>query len=903
VVFFKYFVKSSGQFVSGILPPAQIAFDSNTGTVGFETKYFGQFQAVYISGLVITETREVNSTQGAVKKEAGGESTPKFVRPSCTLSSALKTTTQNPMDLDLVCNKVVAGLSVSSFDITNGAATEFSGEGKTFKLSVMATALGQVSVALKDSAGKDAEGNGTFPETYLYTWQSGSPDDQTPVLPQVAITAPASGDEVESGAVQTIIGTCSPNGASIIVTLDGKTLQSSCTAGAFSVTNTWSVGSGSKTVTATVTAEGGNQNTNSVTINHILALSVVARYTLGQQWTSGLRTANPTESCDGSESLGHDQCFFGGPYRSVAVSGFISCSGLSMTDDQNFFDWTCAVQNGVAIFHSKPRAGTRLGTLLEASAAAPFVKWKANRVVAKLGTVVVGKSNTESAWWSDTLVRLSDTGFQDLTGTHKIFAVTTNLETEGLNLNGDNQALIVMDGASLTAKDDGTENCDFETGEFPGNVPVNPGKCLVASGSQLMLWIEGDFDAKTATGNFDVALFIKYHQGLRLEQATVKRADLFGAELDGIGTEAVNLTSHSNGSGVAIKGQGYSRFRDLRTYNNDAVGLSVESEYGIYNGVRSFSNGNIGIEVWSSNVVISDFIVSNNDNAAIHLPYDVTKTAFLSGLVVANNEDGIELGDDSINNVFANIAVLLSSVWSIKTVGGPNTFSNTAIGHTSSILDVQTSDPPTSVTFVNQLQTQGVNGCNTDNTNLISGCATTSDPALTIINNLDTTGLFQPGSNALHSSGINWSQPLGKFQTIGRSQSTPLFMAAENIGPCNASETGYCSVYDWSILNGYTGQIKAANGVFPATAGQACPVNGNAVLTVNATNFLAGAIEMLGDELGNDNGLCESNEACLFQPNIGAYQGQGSLYPHSCTFTDGTVSGITLWGFSINGAS
>lgn len=38
--------------------------------------------------------------------------------------------------------------------------------------------------------------------------------------------------------------------------------------------------------------------------------------------------------------------------------------------------------------------------------------------------------------------------------------------------------------------------------------------------------------------------------------------------------------------------------------------------------------------------------------------------------------------------------------------------------------------------------------------------------------------------------------------------------------------------------------------------------------------FLAHANEIFGDGIGNDNGLCESNETCVYNPNIGAYQGQ-----------------------------
>jgi hypothetical protein len=60
------------------------------------------------------------------------------------------------------------------------------------------------------------------------------------------------------------------------------------------------------------------------------------------------------------------------------------------------------------------------------------------------------------------------------------------------------------------------------------------------------------------------------------------------------------------------------------------------------------------------------------------------------------------------------------------------------------------------------------------------------------------------------------------------------------------------------------------------------------------------ATELKGDGVGNDNGLCESNEACLFTPNLGSYQGDGILLPPGA-FTDGTLTGITLFKYSNNG--
>ena len=81
--------------------------------------------------------------------------------------------------------------------------------------------------------------------------------------------------------------------------------------------------------------------------------------------------------------------------------------------------------------------------------------------------------------------------------------------------------------------------------------------------------------------------------------------------------------------------------------------------------------------------------------------------------------------------------------------------------------------------------------------------------------------------------------------------------------------------------------------------------NGNDTAThtwsdASTVTFLQNAAELLGDGIGNDNGLCESNETCLHTPNIGAYQGHANLVSAGA-FTDGTITGVTLMRYENNG--
>ncbi|MCM2278594.1 MAG: right-handed parallel beta-helix repeat-containing protein [Oligoflexia bacterium] len=104
---------------------------------------------------------------------------------------------------------------------------------------------------------------------------------------------------------------------------------------------------------------------------------------------------------------------------------------------------------------------------------------------------------------------------------------------------------------------------------------------------------------------------------------------------------------------------------------------------------------------------------------------------------------------------------------------------------------------------------------------------------------------------------------------------------------------------------------RTGNGVTdndPFVPGATCPAaaHGNVAsvdLYATPRTFLRNAIELQGDGGGNDNGLCETGEACLYTPNFGAYQGDGDYLANGpCLFQDGTVSGVTLYAHPSNSA-
>jgi hypothetical protein len=67
-----------------------------------------------------------------------------------------------------------------------------------------------------------------------------------------------------------------------------------------------------------------------------------------------------------------------------------------------------------------------------------------------------------------------------------------------------------------------------------------------------------------------------------------------------------------------------------------------------------------------------------------------------------------------------------------------------------------------------------------------------------------------------------------------------------------------------------------------------------------AQTFFINAIELISSDGGDDDGLCESGETCLYTPNFGAYQGHGAL--GTCTFNNGSsFTGVTMRFYTTNG--
>jgi hypothetical protein len=129
---------------------------------------------------------------------------------------------------------------------------------------------------------------------------------------------------------------------------------------------------------------------------------------------------------------------------------------------------------------------------------------------------------------------------------------------------------------------------------------------------------------------------------------------------------------------------------------------------------------------------------------------------------------------------------------------------------------------------------------------------------------------------------------------------------------CTTTAAGDCQLFDLSLSVSAPVILNAAHS--GTSSSISCEGSSGSLANVlNSANYFAGAnswhanaVEKIGDRsgggamVGNDNGLCEAGEACIYTPNFGAYQGHGTL--ESCTPVVGAnLTGVTMQKYPSNG--
>lgn len=644
--------------------------------------------------------------------------------------------------------------------------------------------------------------------------------------------------------------------------------------------------------------------------------SYVLRQMSGASPNTSLDVYHQTDSpCLSSTSYGPNACIHGGEKKKVSVTGKSSCSGLTLTESLNAFNWVCSSSSGTAIFYTEGlKEDYGLGNLVSSSG------WLQNSV-----TITDSSGNTwyssPSAWWANTVYRLpansssctAGSGYSCigtialLDNAGAVYVLDSGVQqTMGYNITAD-RVSVVTSSSSYIQNAAAASNCNATAGT---SAPTNI--CVIA-GTGHFLWIEGNiYGATSPTTHFGVFLYGS-------SRAKIKKANFqlingsAGYAINLINTKAIDIrrTRIANSAG-GISGNAiiYSNFYSLLIYSvSSNVIYLINGSYNIGQNLTLPHNGSIGLYLSSPesfDVFTNTLIVDSNGTNSFFI--NSASSNVLSNFIVANNGGtGIGLSGGTNNN-FNNIVSTNNTTYGIsESAATTNKFTGSLLvgNNTSGDCYVTGGSAPGLLT-------------STCADNLTDGIQTyagqTSSAVLRTSRSLANSFVgriaSQDSTNESNVLGLepfasmtDWFQFSSLFRAWGPDTATTFNTTR---GYCFS---GNCRIFDWrlaasdTVILNRTGDGSSSNSSY--SSGAACPteVNGNRTTTTpTSITYLTNAVEVMGDVNGNNNSLCESGETCYYTPNFGPYQGDYTSSTYStCTFSNGTISNVTMYIPNSNG--
>ena len=592
-------------------------------------------------------------------------------------------------------------------------------------------------------------------------------------------------------------------------------------------------------------------------------------------------------------------CLHGGERRVVEVMGKTDCTGLTAADDLGVFDWVCDNSvSPVRMVSTGLAKGKSLSDLIDFVAP----EFKANKVTVYDNAVALGET-TSNIWWTNP-VEINNTG-GILATASTIYLVTIN-PADTITLGANKVALVAEPSVTLTG---------------PGTTAS-----VILAASQDYLWIEGNIDA--STDNYGVNLNARYST---LHQLTANNAIANGVFLNTASSNILaDVSTSNNGSGVLLSNSSNNSLADVTASNNTfGVSLSSSSNNNTLAGVTASNNSNSGVYLSSSsnNNTLAGVTASSNITAGIFLSSASHNT--LTGVTASSNTTAGILLISASNNTLTGVSTSNNNYGVLMQPGSNNTTltnvttsnNNTGVALTTvsnnkftGLLKVGNNGTADCLVTGGTLQGLVTGTCANNGTStatLTTGITLASSfvgkvSSEDVANTSDTSGVASFPANP---ASFDWSQFDNPYRAWGKDGS-----AFPNTDHRGRWTTGAGRIWDWSLLvsdtvNKAVLSLPTGNNIrihvwlgIPVTTCNAMVAGSvwNAINGVCETTFLSSAVEIPADGIGNDNGLCESAETCLYTPNIGRYQGSGLLVSAGA-FTDGTLTGITLMQFTQNG--
>jgi hypothetical protein len=565
-------------------------------------------------------------------------------------------------------------------------------------------------------------------------------------------------------------------------------------------------------------------------------------YSKTGQWNDYVKVTNQlmdgshqTElACDGNEIQSSD-CVHSA-LRLVIQTENEKCQGLTIEEKLGAFNWICSEEPSGATFYSTGLLQNKsLSTLID------FPNWRTNFItIRKFG--VIQYQSLPLAWWSNSIKPLPDNSISGMTetliGEGDIFVLEATRETAGYIMGSDKQSLLVVPGAELQSSALMPMNCS-------GPSLFTFGRCLISAQNRKFLWFEGALSNGSILGASDANLLLSFSSQNQIVNVSSKFARSSGVGLV-LATNSIfsNIQATNNGKyGLFSKFSERNLFWNLTTANNLEAGVFLQSwdNKNSFIGLTTSNNTNYGMSATASDDLIIAHSRSEKNGWG---GFDINASSgvfqkFFS-VIAHNNNWGFWINGTS-KGLFSNIAAT-NNVFKGLTVSGNTT-------------------GPTNHKFIDHLVFGGNGGKNCESF---------------IFSPPDATGIED---NTCTDSGLDGSSIY----------SAQLSSAILNLSCIWDGGNFVMNCPLWSSQQ-------------PALIeDRACPdeAQGDQVIVDNkdvSHYYLKSAVEIPRNDGGNNNGLCESNETCLYLPPYSQLQtDRGPGLSQRCIFKDGLVKGVSLY--------
>lgn len=679
--------------------------------------------------------------------------------------------------------------------------------------------------------------------------------------------------------------------------------------------------------------------------------------TNGSDWNDyisndGTDIYNATDTaCDpAADGPGYSGCMHGGQMRSVQLIGAASCDGFAAYDNLSAFKWDCLDNGSTVRFVSTGFVDNKgLSDLLNFDT----LQWRSNKVTVTLnGTTAASTPST--IWWDNTVASASTGGL--LSGAGTVYVVNAT-SISGMTIGADNialaidPALTIIPTSGITIVSATSRNFLWITGAMDGAGVAYYGVTLTDTHFSVLhnVSVSNINVAGTGTGVtllnctrnalMDVNIQNTGGRGMEVNSSghnLIKNVNVASTGMQGVALtsshrnaldsiKATNTgtTSTPEGSAVQLLGSTYNTLTHVSSSNSRMHGLHLKSDspFNTLIDVTATSNSYAGVSVESPNNFLSGVTAVANENNSSTGGLNISSSSnVVQDAALADNVIGLKifnLYNSTLNNITAS-SNSTYGIW-LTLATSNNYFTGLLQTGGNTLYDCYNASTGVNPGIVHSTcTTSGADGTTDYGIGNISdatyhsgiiinssfiGRVSTDDA----INTSDISGAA-PYSLTMDWTGLEY--PHRAWALEGTSDFPP---AGACISP------GACRIWDWSLSSADTAlgtaplyaignasasitqQWYAAS--TPASQGD-CDAYSFTGSIFDAghcqSTFLRNAIESPGDGTGNDNGLCESNETCIYTPNMGGYQGHGSLISAG-TFTDGVISNVTLMKYQNNG--